>query len=215
MSVVGAEDGWFDGIRRVPSPNCDDRPAGQSVSLIVIHAISLPPARFGGDGIERLFTNTLDPGAHPYFAEVHSLRVSAHFLIRRDGEVIQFVSCDRRAWHAGVSCWRGMSACNDFSIGVELEGCDECPFEDVQYDRLVALIGRLCLRYPIVALAGHADIAPERKTDPGPCFVWSRLAVDGLPPRVDASKNCRVQGNHSSAVGAQSGAPSRFLFSES
>jgi AmpD protein len=179
-------DGWLDGVRRVPSPNCDDRPEGEAVSLIVIHAISLPPSQFGGGDIERLFTNTLDPGAHPYFAGICALRVSAHFLIRRDGEVIQFVSCDRRAWHAGVSRWQGRERCNDFSIGIELEGCDELPFEDVQYARLVGLIGRICAHYPVVALAGHADIAPARKTDPGPCFAWRRLAVAGMPPRVAA-----------------------------
>ena len=179
-------DGWLDGVRRVPSPNCDDRPEGEAVSLIVIHAISLPPSQFGGGDIERLFTNTLDPGAHPYFAGICALRVSAHFLIRRDGEVIQFVSCDRRAWHAGVSRWQGRERCNDFSIGIELEGCDELPFEDVQYARLVGLIGRICAHYPVVALAGHADIAPARKTDPGPCFAWRRLAVAGMPSRVAA-----------------------------
>jgi AmpD protein len=176
--------GWFDGARHVPSPNCDERPDGQAVSLIVIHAISLPPAQFGGDDIERLFTNTLDPDAHPYFVRICALRVSAHFLIRRDGELIQFVPCDRRAWHAGISRWQGRQCCNDFSIGIEIEGCDELPFEDIQYDRLIDLIGRVNARYPIVALAGHADIAPERKTDPGPYFAWQRLAVEGMPPRV-------------------------------
>ncbi|MDR0576980.1 MAG: 1,6-anhydro-N-acetylmuramyl-L-alanine amidase AmpD [Candidatus Accumulibacter sp.] len=178
--------GWLGGVRRVPSPNCDERPGGEAASLIVIHAISLPPARFGGGDIERLFTNALDPRAHPYFAGICSLRVSAHFLIRRDGEIIQFVSCDRRAWHAGISCWRGRPRCNDFSIGIELEGCDDQPFEDIQYDRLIGLIERLREHYPIAALAGHADIAPERKTDPGPCFAWQRLAVGNLPPRVAA-----------------------------
>lgn len=187
MSAAGTmTDGWLDGVCRVPSPNCDDRPEGEAVSLIVIHAISLPPSQFGGGDIERLFTNTLDPGAHPYFAGIRALRVSAHFLIRRDGEVIQFVSCDRRAWHAGVSRWQGRERCNDFSIGIELEGCDELPFEDVQYARLVGLIGRIRAHYPVVALAGHADIAPARKTDPGPCFAWRRLAVAGMPPRVAA-----------------------------
>ena len=187
MSAAGSMTaGWLEGVRRVPSPNCDDRPDGQAVSLIVIHAISLPPSQFGSDDIELLFTNALDPDAHPYFAGIHSLRVSAHFLIRRDGEVIQFVSCDRRAWHAGVSCWQGRQGCNDFSIGIELEGCDDLPFEDIQYDRLIGLVERICAHYPIAALAGHADIAPERKTDPGPCFAWQRLAVAGMPPRVAA-----------------------------
>ncbi|MDR2111875.1 MAG: 1,6-anhydro-N-acetylmuramyl-L-alanine amidase AmpD [Candidatus Accumulibacter sp.] len=187
MSIDWAiTDGWIDGIRRVPSPNCDDRPEGQAVSLIVIHAISLPPAQFGSDDIERLFTNTLDPRAHPYFARVHALRVSAHFLIRRDGEMIQFVSCDRRAWHAGISSWQGQPRCNDFSIGMELEGCDEIPFEEIQYDRLIRLIRCVRAYYPVIALAGHADIAAPRKTDPGPCFTWQRLAIEGLPPRVAA-----------------------------
>ena len=187
MSVAGSmAEGWFEGVRRVPSPNCDERPDGEAVSLIVIHAISLPPSQFGSDDIERLFTNALDPDAHPYFANIHSLRVSAHFLIRRDGEVIQFVSCDRRAWHAGVSCWQGRQGCNDFSIGIELEGCDDLPFEDMQYERLIGLVERICAHYPIAALAGHADIAPERKTDPGPCFAWQRLAVAGIPPYVAA-----------------------------
>jgi AmpD protein len=179
-------DGWLDGVRRVPSPNCDERPGGEKVSLIVLHAISLPPSQFGGDDILRLFTNTLDPGAHPYFSGISALRVSAHFLIRRDGETIQFVSCDRRAWHAGISRWQGREACNDFSIGIELEGCDDIPFEDIQYDRLAGLVGRLCAHYPVAALAGHADIAPQRKTDPGPCFAWQRLVAEGLPPRVAA-----------------------------
>ncbi|MDR1933977.1 MAG: 1,6-anhydro-N-acetylmuramyl-L-alanine amidase AmpD [Candidatus Accumulibacter sp.] len=187
MSLAGAmTDGWIDGIRHVPSPNCDERPGGQAVSLIVIHAISLPPSRFGGGDIERLFTNTLDPDAHPSFARLRALRVSAHFLICRDGEIVQFVSCERRAWHAGVSVWQGRQACNDFSIGIEIEGCDEIPFEDLQYERLIGLIGCLRARYPVAALAGHADIAPQRKTDPGPCFAWSRLAVEGMPPRVAA-----------------------------
>ncbi|MDR1709976.1 MAG: 1,6-anhydro-N-acetylmuramyl-L-alanine amidase AmpD [Candidatus Accumulibacter sp.] len=178
------QDGWLEGIRRVPSPNCDERPANEAATLIVIHAISLPPSRFGGPYIERLFTNTLDPGDHPYFTGIAALRVSAHFLIRRDGEPIQFVSCDRRAWHAGQSRWQGREACNDFSIGIELEGSDDAAFEDAQYERLIALIGLIARRYPIAALAGHADIAPARKTDPGPHFAWPRLTRPGLPPHV-------------------------------
>lgn len=176
--------GWIEGIPHIESPNQDARPDGESVSLIVIHAISLPPTQFGSDDIARLFTNTLDPAAHPYFAGIATLRVSAHFLIRRDGELIQFVSCDRRAWHAGVSRWKGRERCNDFSIGIELEGCDDLPFEDVQYERLYCLVHLLSSRYPIQALAGHADIAPDRKTDPGRCFVWQRLVAEGLPPRI-------------------------------
>ncbi|MDR0440232.1 MAG: 1,6-anhydro-N-acetylmuramyl-L-alanine amidase AmpD [Candidatus Accumulibacter sp.] len=178
------KDGWVEGVCRVLSPNCDERPGGQAISLIVIHAISLPPSQFGSGDIERLFTNTLDGDAHPYFARIAALRVSAHFLIRRNGEAVQFVSCDKRAWHAGVSRWQGRTACNDFSIGVELEGCDEIAFEDAQYDRLIGLINLLRAYYPVTALAGHADIAPERKTDPGPCFAWRRLAAAGMPPRI-------------------------------
>jgi AmpD protein len=147
------------------------------VSLIVVHAISLPPSRFGSDDIIRLFTNSLDPVAHPYFEQISALRVSAHFLIRRNGELIQFVSCEQRAWHAGFSSWQGRERCNDFSIGIELEGCDELPFEEVQYARLIELSEVLRARYPISALVGHCDIAPGRKSDPGPCFDWRRLSA--------------------------------------
>ena len=175
MNVEGMAQGWLDDVRHVPSPNCDERPVGQDVSLIVIHAISLPPCEFGSDAIERLFTNTLDPNAHPYFSQIHALHVSAHFLIRRDGEILQFVSCDQRAWHAGVSCWQGRTRCNDFSIGIELEGCDERSFSDAQYRCLGSLLEALRQRYPIEAVVGHADIAPGRKTDPGPCFEWHRV----------------------------------------
>lgn len=174
--------GWLDEARRIDSPNFDARPPGESLSLIVVHAISLPPSQFGSEDIVRLFTNTLDPDAHPYFAQISSMRVSAHFLIRRDGELIQFVSCLQRAWHAGLSCWDGRPRCNDFSLGVELEGCDEQPFEDAQYTRLGALLDTLRARYPIKAIVGHSDIAPGRKTDPGPCFEWQRLASLGTLP---------------------------------
>lgn len=165
--------GWLRGVRRIESPNYDARPEGVQVSLIVIHAISLPPDQFGGPGVIELFTNCLDPEAHPYYATIHQLRVSAHFFIRRDGELIQFVPTAARAWHAGVSCWQGRERCNDFSIGIELEGCDTQAFEPEQYAALVALLGRLRRRYPGVAVAGHSDIAPGRKTDPGPCFDWA------------------------------------------
>ena len=168
-------DGWLRGARRVESPNHDARPDGMVVSMLVVHAISLPPDEFGGDGILRFFTNTLDPAEHPYYAQIASLRVSAHFLIRRSGELIQFVSCERRAWHAGVSSWKGRDRCNDYSIGVELEGCDDRPFEEAQYVRLLALLDVLRERYGIETVVGHADIAPGRKTDPGPCFDWSRF----------------------------------------
>ncbi|MBL8394134.1 MAG: 1,6-anhydro-N-acetylmuramyl-L-alanine amidase AmpD [Candidatus Accumulibacter sp.] len=177
-------DGWLDGALRVASPNCDARPDGAVVSLIVVHAISLPPAQFGGDEIVRLFTNRLDPAAHPYFETISSLRVSAHFLIRRDGGLIQFVSCRQRAWHAGLSSWQGRSRCNDFSLGIELEGCDELPFEEAQYGGLQELLRRLCAHYPIEAVAGHCDVAPGRKTDPGPFFDWRRLATLGRLPGV-------------------------------
>lgn len=162
-------------VRYLPSPNCDARDAGVSVDLLVIHNISLPPGEFGGSGIIDLFLNRIDPAAHPYYADIAALRVSAHFLIRRDGEIIQFVPCSMRAWHAGVSNWCGREHCNDFSIGVELEGTDITPFTDAQYAQLAALTRVLRARYHIADIAGHADIAPSRKTDPGPCFDWQRF----------------------------------------
>lgn len=169
------DEGWLPEARWIPSPNFDERPAGTSVRLVVIHAISLPPGEFGGPGIIDLFTNRLDPEAHPYFSEIRELRVSSHFLVRRDGALIQFVACARRAWHAGVSSWMGQANCNDFSVGIELEGCDQLAFEADQYRTLNRLLGELRRRYPIEALAGHSDIAPGRKTDPGPCFDWHRV----------------------------------------
>jgi len=169
------KDGWLTGARRVLSPNCDERPTVTPISLIVVHAISLPPGQFGGRGIEQLFTNSLDPEEHPYYREIRALRVSSHFLVRRDGEVIQFSACSSRAWHAGVSTWQGRERCNDFSIGIELEGCDEQDFEAEQYDVLAKLIAILRRSYPITDIVGHADIAPGRKTDPGPHFEWQRL----------------------------------------
>jgi AmpD protein len=169
--------GWHSSAQRIDSPNCDERPDASAISLLVVHNISLPPGEFGGPGVEQLFTNRLDPDAHPYFASIHALRVSAHFFIRRDGELIQFVSCGDRAWHAGASFWQGRERCNDFSIGVELEGTDDLPFTDVQYACLNDLIGELRAAYPSLHdIAGHSDIAPGRKSDPGPCFDWSRVA---------------------------------------
>ncbi|MGE5385551.1 MAG: 1,6-anhydro-N-acetylmuramyl-L-alanine amidase AmpD [Betaproteobacteria bacterium] len=168
-------DGWLAGARRVDSPNFGPRPPGEAVSLVVIHNISLPPDEFGGDWIERFFTNTLDPTAHPYFATIAEQKVSAHFLIRRDGEAVQFVSCDDRAWHAGASRWCGRENCNDYSVGIELEGCDTQPFTPAQYERLWFLLAALGRRYPIVAVAGHEEVAPGRKTDPGPHFDWAGL----------------------------------------
>ena len=159
---------------QISSPNCDQRPADAAITLLVVHNISLPPGEFGGAGILELFTNRLDPRAHPYYATVAALKVSAHFLVRRDGSLIQFVPCDRRAWHAGASSWRGREGCNDFSIGVELEGADEVPYEPRQYATLGRLTRALRRRYPIADVAGYSDIAPGRKTDPGPAFDWGR-----------------------------------------
>ena len=164
--------------RWIPSPNHDARPVGTAPSLIVVHGISLPPGAFGGDGVIELFTNRLDATAHPYYATVATLRVSAHFFIRRDGELVQFVRCADRAWHAGVSTWRGRPRCNDFSVGVELEGTDDSPYTAAQYRRLASLARALARRYPGIAeLAGHSDVAPGRKSDPGPAFDWARLAA--------------------------------------
>jgi AmpD protein len=165
------------GARRVASPNCDDRPAGSVVSLLVVHSISLPPGEYGGDAIERFFTNRLDPRAHPYFAEIHAMRVSAHFVIRRGGELVQFVPVNKRAWHAGVSDWRGRTRCNDFSVGVELEGTDETAFAAPQYDRLRDLVHTLRKALPLRDIAAHSDVAPGRKTDPGAHFDWARLLL--------------------------------------
>jgi|SRR5262245_50380309 len=162
-------------MRVLWSPNQDERPAGAEISLVVLHSISLPPGEYGGEHIERLFTNRLDPAAHPYFAEIHALKVSSHFLVRRDGEVVQFVPVERRAWHAGASSWRGRGRCNDFSVGIELEGTDDSPFEEVQYRELARLIRELQSALPIRDVAGHSEIAPGRKTDPGARFDWPRL----------------------------------------
>ncbi|HEX7438706.1 MAG TPA: 1,6-anhydro-N-acetylmuramyl-L-alanine amidase AmpD [Caldimonas sp.] len=175
--------GWFDGARRCPSPNCTARPPASAVSLALVHSISLPPGSYGGDGIERLFTNRLDWDAHPYYEEIRGIEVSSHFLIRRDGELVQFVSCDERAWHAGRSEWRGRTQCNDFSVGIELEGLEGETFETVQYAVLVELLRALARRYPIDAVAGHEHVAPGRKRDPGPGFDWARLATDLGWPR--------------------------------
>ena len=163
------------GARQVPSPNADARPSGARITLLVVHNISLPPGEFGGDDVVRLFTNTLDCSSHPAYEALQGLRVSAHFFVRRTGEVVQFVPCGRRAWHAGESTWNGRPRCNDFSIGVELEGTDTVPYADVQYQRLADLVTALRRRYPIADLAGHSDVAPARKTDPGPAFEWPRL----------------------------------------
>ncbi|WP_297206258.1 1,6-anhydro-N-acetylmuramyl-L-alanine amidase AmpD [uncultured Pluralibacter sp.] len=169
--------GWLDSARRVPSPHHDSRPGDEAPSLLVVHNISLPPGEFGGPWIDALFTGTLDPDAHPFFAEIVHLRVSAHCLIRRDGEIVQYVPFDRRAWHAGVSCYDGREKCNDFSIGIELEGTDVLAYTNIQYRQLAALTRLLATRYPAIAnnMVGHSDIAPVRKTDPGPAFDWARF----------------------------------------
>lgn len=164
--------GWFSGVKRINSPNQDRRPARTPINLLVIHNISLPPGKFGGNAITRLFTNTLKVEEHPYYAQLHGVKVSAHFLIRRDGEIIQFAACGKRAWHAGKSSWRGRERCNDYSIGIELEGDDHQPFAAEQYAALTRLTRRLCRAYPISDIVGHSDIAPSRKTDPGPHFDW-------------------------------------------
>ncbi len=164
-------------VKRVLSPNHDERPEGVTPSLLVIHNISLPPGEFGGDAIEALFANTLAHDAHPYYATLRGLCVSSHFLIARDGALVQFVACDMRAWHAGASSFEGRERCNDFSIGIELEGDDASAFEQGQYATLIALTDALTRRYPIEAVAGHSDIAPGRKTDPGPRFDWRLYLV--------------------------------------
>ena len=179
---IDPENGCLSSVRFVPSPNRDARPSGAEPELLVIHGISLPPGEFGGQEIEALFTNTLDWAAHPYFEGIRGIEVSAHLLIRRDGEVVQFVPFTERAWHAGKSRFHGRTRCNDFSIGVELEGEDETPYEDAQYASLVAAIDAIKRAYPKIAnrnIAGHSDVAPGRKSDPGPAFDWLRL-YDGL-----------------------------------
>lgn len=167
--------GWLDSAQVIPSPNFNTRPSGVQPDLLVVHNISLPPGQFGGDQVQRFFTNQLDASEHPFFKEIEGVEVSSHFYIRRTGEIIQFVSTDERAWHAGVSEFDGQSNCNDFSIGIELEGTDDTPYEDAQYQTLALLTKTLQQYYPITnkRLTGHSDIAPGRKTDPGPAFNWT------------------------------------------
>ena len=174
---LNSETGLLDAARQLPSPNFDDRPIGVEPELLVIHNISLPPGRYGGEYIDDLFCNRLDPDAHPYFSAISALRVSSHLLLRRDGALIQYVPLHKRAWHAGVSRYRGREHCNDFSIGIELEGCDEDPYDPRQYDVLVELAAVLITVWPGLAghIVGHCDIAPGRKSDPGPAFDWSVL----------------------------------------
>jgi AmpD protein len=184
--------GLMRGAKQIASPNYDARPAGVEADLIVIHGISLPPGEFGGPWIERLFTNSLPAEIHPYFAEVAPLRVSSHLVVQRDGALTQYVSFADRAWHAGQSNYQGRAACNDFSVGVELEGADTLPYEATQYEALAAVVAALCAAYPRLSadrLVGHSDIAPGRKTDPGPAFDWPRArrligaACRQAPPR--------------------------------
>ncbi len=173
---------WLDGVRHTPSPNFDRRPDDSRIDLLVIHNISLPPGEFGGDHIEALFQNRLDPQAHPYFQPIAGLEVSAHLLVRRSGEAQQFVSLNQRAWHAGKSCFAERERCNDFSIGIELEGTDDTPYTDAQYATLSELTRRIRQIYPAITkqrITGHSDIAPGRKTDPGPAFDWARY-LDSL-----------------------------------
>lgn len=174
--------GWLDAASRVESPNFGSRPADAEICLVVLHSISLPPGEYGGDAIERLFTNRLDWRAHPYFERIRGLEVSSHFVVRRDGALQQFVSCEDRAWHAGLSSWRGRENCNDYSIGIELEGLEGETFDAAQYESLSALLRRLKQRYPLRGVAGHEHVAPGRKQDPGPGFDWARLqAALGWP----------------------------------
>ena len=175
---IDPQTGLLDEARQVPSPNFDDRPSGALMDLLVVHNISLPPGEFGGPWIDALFTNQLDSNAHPYFKDIHQMQVSAHALIRRDGEIVQYVPFHKRAWHAGKSNYCGRERCNDFSIGIELEGCDTREFEQSQYEQLARLIKALLQTYPQLStehIVGHSDIAPQRKTDPGPCFDWAKL----------------------------------------
>jgi N-acetyl-anhydromuramoyl-L-alanine amidase len=196
--------GWFGPARAVASPNCNARPSGVQVELALIHSISLPPGRYDGEAIERLFQNRLDEvaDAHPYFARLRGVRVSSHFLVRRDGTLVQFVGCDDRAWHAGESQWRGRPACNDYSVGIELEGLEGLCFEPSQYDALLVLLRALAAHYPIAGIAGHEHVAPGRKRDPGPGFDWRRVRAglawparyfpDGVAGGEDAMR--KVQG---------------------
>ncbi len=182
------QDGWLLQARTAPSPNFGPRPSRCAIDLIVLHSISLPPGQYGGPEIEQLFGNRLDWDAHPYFQGIRGLEVSSHFLIRRDGELVQFVSCDQRAWHAGRSSWRGRDNCNDDSIGIELEGLEGDPFEPAQYRALTRLCQTLAQRYPIAHIAGHEHVAPGRKQDPGTGFDWRQLRLGlgwpagGFPP---------------------------------
>jgi len=190
--------GWLREARRCPSPNFGPRPAGASIDLIVLHSISLPPGQYGGPEVEQLFTNRLDWDAHPYFQQIRGVEVSTHFFIRRNGELVQFVDADARAWHAGASCWRGRHNCNDDSVGIELEGLEGDTFEPAQYQALARLCRHLAQRYPIEHVAGHEHIAPGRKLDPGPGFDWAYLqqalawSKKFFPPATQAQASDRT-----------------------
>ncbi|WP_426189334.1 1,6-anhydro-N-acetylmuramyl-L-alanine amidase AmpD [Massilia sp. DWR3-1-1] len=186
-------EGWWPPARRYDSPNCNARPDGAPIELIVLHNISLPAGRFGGPHIADLFSNRLDVRADPSFAELRALHVSSHFLVRRDGSVTQFVACQGRAWHAGVSVFDGRANCNDYSVGIEIEGSDFVAFSSAQYDSVARLVAALAARYPIAAIAGHEHVAPGRKSDPGPFFDWSKLQAMVLPAAeklVLANRRC-------------------------
>ena len=175
---IDRKPGLVDIARQVRSPNHDERPNNEEPSLVVIHSISLPPGEFGGEEIDEFFTNLLDPTRHPYFAKIAEMQVSSHLLVRRDGEVVQYVPLNKRAWHAGESCFAGRTACNDFSIGIELEGTDEIPYTESQYEQLAMLAATLLLTYPTLSVdrfVGHSDITPGRKTDPGESFDWQKF----------------------------------------
>lgn len=175
---IDNQSGKLRNVSFIESPNCDERSSEKDINLIVVHGISLPPNEFGGDGVQQLFTNQLDPAEHPYYKSIHQLKVSAHAFIRRDGEIIQFVPFHKRAWHAGLSEYKGRCQCNDFSIGIELEGADDIPYTSSQYSALTSLINALWQAYPHIQkedLVGHSDIAPGRKTDPGESFDWQKL----------------------------------------
>ena len=174
-AAPGWHGGWWRQAQRRESPNHGPRPAGAEVSLALIHSISLPPGEYGGDGVERLFTNRLDWDAHPYYQRIRGAQVSAHFFIRRDGELLQFVSCDERAWHAGASSWQGRDNCNDYSVGIELEGLEGQTFEAAQYTTLARLLQAVGERYAVRQVVGHEHVAPGRKVDPGPGFDWHAL----------------------------------------
>jgi len=200
--------GLVGGARYIPSPNCDERPAGSAIDLLVIHHISLPPGEFGGAGIVEFFTNRLDPRAHPFYASIAEVKVSAHFLVRRNGGLIQFVPCVKRAWHAGESSWKGRARCNDFSIGIEMEGTGKAPFTGAQYRRLAELTRALLARYPIADIVGHSDVAPGRKSDPGPKFDWTRYRVM-LKKKAEPKKERRTPGRHRKRSAATSGRQAR------